>query len=218
MKKPRFLITAGPTREYLDPVRYISNASSGKMGYALAAAARKKSAQVVLIAGPTSCACPASVKVIPVVSGDQMFSAVMKAMPSADIFISAAAVSDYKPVRMNPQKIKKTGKKQRRGKTMCTVTLVENPDILKEVSRKYKDKVLVGFSLETQNLTCFALKKLKEKKLDLVVANYAEVIGRDITSVLILGKDETKAALVRKSKAQAARRIVDEALRIWHSR
>ncbi len=164
LENKRVLITAGPTREAIDPVRFISNRSSGKMGYALAEAARDLGADVTLISGPVALEAPAGVKRIWVESARQMHQAALEQAGSADIFIATAAVSDYTPKQSADQKMKKSAKGM-------TLELETNPDILADVSSQYPSLFSVGFAAETENLVEHALKKLKRKKLDMIIAN-----------------------------------------------
>ncbi len=157
------LISAGPTREALDPVRFLSNHSSGKMGYALARAARERGANVVLVSGPTALEPPAGIDFRPVVSAREMYAVMMDKLEKADIVVKAAAVADYRPVENFSQKIKKAGEMQ--------VNLVRNPDILKEIGAKKNKQFLVGFAAETEKLLEHARKKMEEKNLDMIVAN-----------------------------------------------
>jgi len=161
----RVCITAGPTREALDPVRYISNHSSGKMGYALAAAAAKAGADVILISGPVSLPTPAGVQRLNVESAEQMLAAAMELAPTADLFIGAAAVADYRPVAIADQKIKK-GQEE-----LMELRLVKNPDIIATVSSLAERPFTVGFAAETENVLQYARSKLERKGLDLVIAN-----------------------------------------------
>lgn len=174
----KFLITAGPTREYIDPVRYISNASSGKMGYELAKVASKKGMEVILITGPVSIKPPDGVKVVNVLSADEMFAKVKASLAKCDIIIGAAAVSDYKPSKIQKHKIKKQS-------SDTTIELTKNPDILGYLGRKKFASILVGFALETKNLLKSARLKLKEKNLDLIIANYADSIGCNLSLIHI---------------------------------
>lgn len=161
----RVLISAGPTREHVDPVRFISNPSTGKMGFSLARAARHRGADVTLVSGPTSLELPRHVRSIPVVSAIEMADAVFEEASSADIVIMTAAVSDYRPVRQQEQKIKK-------GPSGMTLDLTRNPDILKSLGeRKRPGQILVGFAAETEHLKTHATQKLLEKRLDLIVGN-----------------------------------------------
>jgi len=160
------LVTAGPTVEPIDPVRYITNRSTGKMGYALARAARRRGAQVTLISGPTSLRTPAGVEACPVKTAEEMMQAVMDRRSSFDIIIKAAAVSDYRPGKTADHKIKK-------GADSLTLDLVKNPDILAELGRTKKEHpcILVGFAAETRDLLENAREKLKSKNLDMIVVN-----------------------------------------------
>ncbi|WP_422507761.1 bifunctional phosphopantothenoylcysteine decarboxylase/phosphopantothenate--cysteine ligase CoaBC [Stenotrophomonas sp. GZD-301] len=166
LKGLRVLISAGPTYEDLDPVRYVGNRSSGKMGYALAAAAARLGAQVVLVSGPVHLATPPGVQRVDVRSAAQMRAAVLGALP-ADIYIGAAAVSDYTPRQVAPQKLKKTA-----GTQTLTLELVRTPDILAEVAAQTNSlKLVVGFAAETHDVEKYARGKLVDKRLDLVIAN-----------------------------------------------
>jgi len=158
------LLTAGPTREAIDPVRYISNRSSGKMGYALAAAALQAGASVTLVSGPVSLAAPAGVKLIAVESAQQMQDAVMRQVGQCDIFIACAAVSDYRVAQEAEHKIKKSTQQM-------TLTLVPNADILATVSALERRPFCVGFAAETRDLEKYALDKLQRKNLDMIAAN-----------------------------------------------
>jgi phosphopantothenoylcysteine decarboxylase/phosphopantothenate--cysteine ligase len=160
----KVLISAGPTREALDPVRYISNRSSGKMGYALAQAALEAGAEVVLVSGPVALQKPANLTLVQVESAMQMYDAVMQYASCCDAYIGAAAVADYRPATVNAQKIKKQGDE-------IVVVLEKNPDILASVSALAKRPFTVGFAAETQNLEQYAQDKLQRKNLDMIAAN-----------------------------------------------
>ena len=169
MPMKNILITSGPTHEPLDPVRYLTNSSSGEMGYCLAQACRKKGARVTVVTGPTKYQFPKTIHVVPVVTALEMSKAVKRCFPKADVLIAAAAVSDYRAAKPAKSKIKKSSRP-------LTMKLVKNPDILKEAGdRKKKTKssrlLLVGFALETNRLEASAKKKLKEKNLDLIIGN-----------------------------------------------
>jgi phosphopantothenoylcysteine decarboxylase/phosphopantothenate--cysteine ligase len=159
------VITAGPTREAIDPVRYISNHSSGKQGYALALAAIEAGARVTLVSGPTNLDAPDRATLVAVQSADEMLEAVMSSIADADIFIGVAAVADYKPVSAKHQKIKKSGS------SALTLELVQNPDILKTVSNLENRPFTVGFAAETENIVEYARTKLIAKNLDMIIAN-----------------------------------------------
>jgi phosphopantothenoylcysteine decarboxylase/phosphopantothenate--cysteine ligase len=165
----KILISAGPTREPLDPVRYITNRSSGKMGYALARAALKAGAQVTLVSGPVALTPPANADVIRVETAAQMHEAVISRAEAHDIYIGAAAVADYTPVAVQPEKIKKQDEQ-------TTITLQKTRDILAEVAQLARRPFTVGFAAETHDLENYALGKLTTKKLDMIAANW---VGRD---------------------------------------
>lgn len=173
----RVLISAGPTYEDLDPVRYVGNRSSGKMGYALAAAAARQGAQVTLVSGPVQLPTPAGVTRIDVRSAAQMREAVLAALP-ADIYIGAAAVADYTPRQVSPQKLKKTA-----GTQTLTLELVRTPDILAEVAAQTQAlKLVVGFAAETHDVEKYARGKLVAKHLDLIIANQVGIAGNGFES------------------------------------
>ncbi len=160
----KIIITAGPTREAIDPVRYISNHSSGKMGYALAAAAEQMGAKVTLVSGPVNLPVPANVDLIKVSSAEEMRDAVMSDIQSCDIFVGCAAVADYRPAQQVQQKIKKSDQE-------LTLTFIKNPDILSDVAHIANPPFTLGFAAETQNLREYALGKLQRKKLNMIAAN-----------------------------------------------
>jgi len=160
----RILVTAGPTREPIDPVRFVSNPSSGKMGYALARAAAARGGEVALIAGPTALADPPGVTVTRVETAAEMAAAVYGAMDQADVVIKVAAVSDYRPIEVSKQKIKKSAE-------ALAVKMEKTEDILESLGRRKKHQILVGFAAETEMLEKYALDKLKRKNLDLMVGN-----------------------------------------------
>ena len=207
------LITSGPTREYIDPVRFISNASSGEMGLALVREALKQNCNVIVVKGPSSIDIPKSkkCKVIDVVSAKDMFLAVKHNLKFADIFIGAAAVSDYRPIQVAKNKIKK--------KDIDTDTikieLVKNPDIIKYVGEHKNKKIVVGFALETKNLLSYAKTKLKEKNLDMIVANGAKTISSKDSAPTLIFKDGTIKNLKLKSKEKIAKEIINESIRIF---
>ncbi len=204
LKGQRVLITAGPTREYIDPVRYLSNASSGTMGFALAEAARRRGAEVVVISGPTCAALPKGVRVVPVVSARQMLKKTMAASRRADIVIGAAAVGDWRVSRVASGKLKKTGKQLK-------LTLIPNPDIIREVSRRRRGHrpLTVGFALETSRLFSNARRKLEEKGLDLIVANRETSIGGHRTQIAILERGGRTLRFPPGTKRRAAGLILD---------
>ncbi|WP_100644107.1 bifunctional phosphopantothenoylcysteine decarboxylase/phosphopantothenate--cysteine ligase CoaBC [Alteromonas facilis] len=167
----RLVITAGPTREALDPVRYLTNHSSGKMGYAIATAAVKAGAHVTLISGPTAIPKPDGLELVSVESAEQMHKAVMQKLQSCDIFIATAAVADYRCASVAEQKIKKNSDE-------LTLTLIKNPDILSDVASSSPAPFTLGFAAETHDVAEYAMSKLKKKKLDMIAAN--DVSNADI--------------------------------------
>lgn len=201
-----FLITAGPTQERIDPVRYLSNLSSGKMGYALAEAARKMWHKVVLISGPTSLPAPHGVKVLRVTTAREMLRMVMKNYLKADVIIMVAAVADYRPSLVSKKKIKKT-------KPRITLKLVRNPDILAELGRrKGPHQILVGFAAETSNLIKNAKRKLREKNCDWIIANpigkRGVGFGSDINRVVMLSREGQMINLGHDQKRNLASKIL----------
>ena len=164
LKNKRIIITAGPTIEDIDPVRYISNRSSGKMGYAIAQAAQAHGAEVLLISGPVNLAEPNGIEVQKVRSAQQMHKKVFQSIHQCDYFIATAAVADYRPNSINEQKIKKTAQ-------TLTIEMSKNPDILAEVAQLNDRPITIGFAAETQNLDHYAKDKLQRKNLDMIVAN-----------------------------------------------
>ncbi len=201
----RILITAGGTREYIDPVRFISNASSGKMGCELARAALKGGHKVIFITTPTAQKPPRLAEVIEVETAAQMFAAVRKYFTRCDCLIMAAAVADYTPVRPVKTKLKKTGRN-------LTIKLKPTPDILKWAGQhKKKNQILIGFALEDKAIRASAKKKLKEKNLDMVVVNTPAAIGAAESVVHFKHKSGTWIELNRASKGAIARRVIREA-------
>ncbi|HNB02345.1 MAG TPA: bifunctional phosphopantothenoylcysteine decarboxylase/phosphopantothenate--cysteine ligase CoaBC [Nitrosomonas sp.] len=197
----KVLITAGPTYEAIDAVRGIINLSSGKMGYAIANAASNAGATVTLIAGPVHLPKPSVQKFISVTSATQMLAAVKKEVSNCDIFISVAAVADYRPQTYQPQKIKKANQP-------LTLELVPNPDILHYVAHLKKPPFCVGFAAETEKLDQYAQKKRQQKRLPLIVANLAQqAMGAD-ESTLILFDDDGKHVLPQASKTELARQLI----------
>ncbi len=198
----RVLVTAGPTVEPIDPVRGITNHSSGKMGYAVARAARQAGAEVTLVSGPTALTAPAGVARIGVQTAQQMFDAVKKAVASADVFISVAAVADYRVARQAGQKIKKDGRKG------MTLELVENPDILGYVAKLPKPPFCVGFAAETEKLAAHAMEKRAKKNIPLLAANLAQhALGADDNEITLFDA-KGEHLLGRGSKIDQARKLV----------
>ncbi|KTC78179.1 bifunctional phosphopantothenoylcysteine decarboxylase/phosphopantothenate--cysteine ligase CoaBC [Legionella brunensis] len=200
----QLLITAGPTREAIDPVRYISNYSSGKMGYALAEAASLAGAKVILISGPTSLIPPAGVELYCVDSAQEMYETVMEKLTEGMIFIGTAAVADYSVQSPEPEKIKKTANQE------LTLKLSKNPDILASVAAGGKASFVVGFAAETTNVIKHAQEKLKTKKLDMIIANQVGdglAFDKDCNQVTVLTKDK-QLELPLMHKARLAGRII----------
>jgi len=201
------LINAGPTREAIDPVRYISNHSSGKMGFALAEAAVEAGARVTLVAGPVNLATPARVHRVDVVSAVDMLAACEAALP-ADLLIASAAVADYRPASVAEQKLKKIPGSD----DGMTLTLVRNPDILATLARHPKRPWTVGFAAETHDLMNYAADKLQRKKLDLIIANDVSQSGigfnSDDNAVTLIDRALNCISLPRTSKAKLAREII----------
>ena len=202
----RLLVTAGPTREEIDPVRFISNHSSGRMGYAIASAARRRGAEVTLVTGPTSIHKPFGIKVMPVVSAREMLEAVMSLADQSTIIIKGAAVADYRPADRAGNKIKKSA-------SSMTLELVRNPDILGELGKVKGDRLLVGFAAETADLLKNARKKLKEKNLDMIVANDVSQPGAgfygDTNIARLLFRDGSLTELPLMTKDELADVILD---------
>jgi phosphopantothenoylcysteine decarboxylase/phosphopantothenate--cysteine ligase len=203
------LVTAGPTREKIDPVRYITNHASGKMGYAIAEAARDRGAQVVLVSGPTHLPKPAGVRFIAVESVQEMFDAVMAELPASDIVVKAAAVSDYRPKTVHEHKVKK-------GDGPLVLELEKAPDILKTVGERKTKQFVVGFAAETQNLIAHARAKLEKKNLDMIVANNVLTegagMGSDTNIVTLLTRSGEQLDLEKLSKRAVADKLFDAIL------
>lgn len=200
------LVTAGPTREAIDPVRYVSNRSSGKMGYAIAEAARRRGANVTLVSGPTSLMAPAGVAFTRINTASEMRDAVMRSLPSQQIVIKAAAVADYAPLAAAEQKIKKSSDE-------LTLTFRKNPDILAEIASASPRPFVVAFAAETENVEANAREKLMRKNADLVVANNVAdaSIGfdSDQNEVIVIGRDGSATTLPKAPKLVIANRILD---------
>ncbi|HXW18011.1 MAG TPA: bifunctional phosphopantothenoylcysteine decarboxylase/phosphopantothenate--cysteine ligase CoaBC [Candidatus Acidoferrales bacterium] len=205
------LVTAGPTAEDIDPVRFLTNRSSGKMGYSLAAAAQRRGAHVILVSGPTDLTVPEGVDWIPVRTTAEMRSAVVERAREASIVIKAAAVSDYRPVAPRHQKIK-------RGTDHLTIELEPTPDILSEIGREKGSRILIGFAAETDNLAESARSKLARKGADMIVANDVTEEGAgfdtDTNIVTLFLRDGGEIALPKMPKAEVANRILDQALEL----
>jgi phosphopantothenoylcysteine decarboxylase / phosphopantothenate---cysteine ligase len=206
------LLTAGPTQEDLDPVRFLTNRSSGRMGYAVAEAAAHRGAKVILVSGPTSLETPEGVTRVDVRTAAEMLKAVEENIDGATVAIFAAAVADYRPAEAAAHKIKKTA-------AGITLRLEPNPDILATIARKKNDRLIVGFAAETDKVAENARKKLKEKNADLIVANdvTAEGAGFDVDTnvVTLFARDGRDLPLPKMTKREVAHRILDEV--VWLS-
>ena len=206
-----FLITVGGTREAIDPVRFISNHSSGKMGFAVAEAAAARGAEVTVVAGQTTVAPPSGVNVVEAISAKEMFDAVMKELPTATVFVGAAAVADYAPANAGNTKIKKDGRDS------MTLELKKTPDILSEVSKRRRDgQLVVGFAAETNDVVTYAKIKMGKKGLDIVVANDITKTGAgfntDTNIATIITKSGSEIDLPKMPKRELADRLLDEVI------
>ena len=212
----RVLVTAAGTREPIDPVRYVGNRSSGKMGYAVAQMAAERGADVLLISGPSALATPPNVRVVNVETTNEMLEACLAAYGDVDIVIKAAAVADYRPRDVADQKIKK------KTDDALTVVMDKNPDILKTLGAKKEQQVLVGFAAETQNLLANAREKVVKKNLDMIVANDVTAAGAGFNSdtniVKFLFANGDVRELEQMPKVDVANKILDEAIRIRNER
>lgn len=210
MEGLRVMVTAGPSREALDPVRYISNRSSGKMGYAIAQAAQKRGAEVTLLSGPVAIEAPQGVKLVPFTTTQELLDRASELAQEQDLLIQAAAPADYRAKEIAPQKIKKQG-----GEPM-TFTLVENPDVAATLGKsKRGGQVFVGFAAETNDVLAHARDKLARKNLDMIVANDVTRPGAGFdvdTNIVTLITKDGQEALPMMSKAEVAQRILDRAL------
>jgi len=202
----RILITAGPTEEPLDPVRFITNLSSGKMGYALASAAQRRGARVTLVSGPTSLPLPPLEKIVTVRTAREMHKAVLQHYKSARVIIKAAAVADYRPKIVANEKIKKEGK-------TLFIELERNPDIIAEIGKKKGNRILVGFAMETQNLLTNARGKLVKKNMDMIVANNLRQEGAgfrtDTNIITVIDRAGKTESLEKMTKIDAAGAILN---------
>ncbi|MBR2126240.1 MAG: phosphopantothenoylcysteine decarboxylase [Akkermansia sp.] len=209
MRCMKFLITAGPTREAIDPVRYLTNRSSGRMGYALAGAARHEGHEVLLISGPTTLDVPAGVDFIPVESAQQMYDAVRDTIKGVDVAILCAAVADYRPVACAEHKIKKNAER-------LVLELERTPDILGSMRTEFGfEGKLIGFAAETQNLVDYARGKLLRKKCDMVVANDVSQPGIGFDSrenAVVLVYPDHEEHLERDTKEHIALHIIEHAV------
>jgi len=200
-------VTAGPTREFLDPIRYISNRSSGKMGYAIAVAARAISSQVTLISGPTALKPPQGVEFLSVTTAQEMAEAVWSRFDGVDICILAAAVCDFRPRKMATGKIKK-------GAFGGILELEATPDILAELGRRKKLQVLIGFAAETDDVENQAREKLARKKLDFITANDLSAFDAEASRVTFIGREGKIERLPEMPKVEIAKLIVERAVQL----
>jgi len=217
-------VTAGPTRESIDPARFLSNPSTGRMGYALAAEALARGAEVTLISGPTHLLPPDGVNLVRVTTADEMFRAALNQAPGVDLVLKAAAVVDYRPEQRSRAKIKKEALRRKAsraagGDGSIALRLVPTPDILEEVGRRKKPgQVLVGFAAETGDLASNALKKLRRKNLDMVVANRIGAEGEgfeaETNRALVLDREGRRSELPLMPKGRMAGAILDLAERL----
>jgi len=211
----RLLVTAGPTREEIDPVRYLSNHSSGKMGYAIARAAAARGAEVVLISGPVALAEPAGVTTLQVGSAQEMQQAVDARYAESDVVIKAAAVADYRPVQKAQQKLKKTSE------GLC-LQLEKNPDLLAELGKRKIRQLLIGFAAETENLLVNATAKLEKKNLDMIVANDVTAegagFGSETNLVKFIFADGRCEDLPLLSKAEVSEMLLDRVIELLKKR
>ena len=209
LKGKNVMVTAGPTREELDPVRYFTNHSSGKMGYAIASAAKKLGADVTLVTGPTSLEVPSGVQVERVISAKEMFDKAISLYGKQDIVIKCAAVADYTPVTVHANKFKKKN-------DTWTIELKKTDDILKELGERKEHQILVGFAAETENLEDYAKDKLVRKNLDMVVGNDVSKegsgFGSDTNEIVMIKKDGSIRPLPILTKEQAANEILEEVM------
>jgi len=202
----RCLVTAGPTREFFDPVRFVSNPSSGKMGYALAGAAAEKGWIVDLVSGPVSLGTPPGVAVEHVVTGDEMYEAVSRRFDDCDILIMTAAIIDYRPKAKAPKKVKKF-------ELDMSIEMEPVIDVLATVTQRRKSQIIVGFAAETDHLEDYALRKLKEKRADFMVANRigAKIGGfeREENEIILFDAEGGRTPMGPEPKVLLARRLID---------
>jgi len=207
--KKRVLITAGPTREKIDPVRFISNYSTGVFGYAIAEEARRRGLDTILISGPVSLKPPGGVRLIRVESALEMRRVLSREFPASDLLIMAAAVSDWRAGSIAGRKLKKSG-------SYMTLKLVRNPDILKELGRRKGRRVIAGFALETGRLAANAFNKLSDKNIDIIIGNKAghgaEAFGDKKTSIILIDRLGNRREVTNKTKKELAKIILDKVL------
>lgn len=208
LKGEKVLVTAGPTREAIDPVRFVSNASSGRMGYALARVARRRGAEVVLVSGPSYLPKPSGVTFVPVATAEEMRDACVRYYPQSTIVVMAAAIADYRPTKSYPTKVKKDAK-------TLSIEMERTVDVLRYMGKEKKEaQILVGFALETESLEENAKKKLGEKNLDLVVANTPAGLDSLTNQVTIINRDNDIEVLPALGKEEIADRIMDRVVKM----
>ena len=213
-KRLKLLITTGPTIEYIDPVRFISNRSTGEMGARLAKEAKKRNHSVTLVVGPVSIKLPRVSRLIRVETAIQLEKALSSEIKKSDCLIMASAVCDFRPAQLSSHKIK--------SKKTLMLKLVRNKDILKKIAKKERSKILVGFSLETGNCLKNAGDKLRNKSLDLIISNkldkYNNPFGSGRKEFLVLNRDGSRKRIKNASKSDAARAILDSVERLCYTR
>lgn len=203
----KVLVTAGPTREHIDPVRFVSNSSSGRMGFAIARAAKRRGAEVVLISGPTHLSCPAGVTTVPVVTAQELGDACAGYYPQSTIVVMSAAVADYRPIKSFAHKVKKDA-------SPLTIEMERTADVLSQMGKKKKKQFLVGFALETDNMEENAKKKMREKNLDIVVANGPAGLDSETNQVTIIDRTGAAEPLAPMKKDELADMILDCVVRM----
>ncbi|MET3698038.1 phosphopantothenoylcysteine decarboxylase/phosphopantothenate--cysteine ligase [Bacillus oleivorans] len=215
LKGRKILVTAGPTKELIDPVRYLTNRSSGKMGYSIAEEASRLGAEVTLVSGPVSLPVPEKVNLVRVESAEEMYNAVIARFAEQDVVIKSAAVADYRPSTVFDQKLKKQ-------ESILTFTLEKTKDILKELGKMKTHQILVGFAAETNDVEVYAMKKLKEKNLDLIVANDVTETGAgfegDTNIVTLLDSNGHRESLPILSKNKVAQKILEKVIELLKGR
>lgn len=206
---PRVLVSAGPTREYVDPVRYLTNESSGRMGFAIARALARRGASVTLVAGPVALETPDGVRRVDVVSARDMLSAVRREFRASDALVMSAAVADWRPTR----KLAGKWRKKDSAASSARLELTRNPDILAQVARRKGARLVMGFALETGDGERRAQAKLRRKNLDYIVLNDESALNASRSSVTILGRDGSRQGLARRSKGDIAEVLAELVMR-----
>lgn len=213
-EKIKIVVTAGPTREPIDPVRFISNYSTGVLGYTIAEEAKKRGHEVVLISGPTSLKQPKAIKIINIETAVQMQEALVREFKDSNCLIMNAAVCDYKPLKFSKNKLKKDN-------DSIDIKFIENPDILKSISKIKRNKLLAGFALETENVERNAVLKLKEKNLDLIIASKVDTrhvpFGRAKISPYIIDKYGKREKASNITKRELAGKLLDRIEGLWYT-